>query len=160
MVRSSIMDHQQPPAGIIGHQLLQELRKLLLRQVGTDMVVGVPGQRGYGAIDLHRGLIIPHGHLGDLVDHAPLRGQGGMAAQRRLIDMDQLPLLRPLFHQRLQLRPKDCLVPGLGFQVAVPQPTQAKPLRMQQLSHTLPTILATKPHVDRVPHQFGVHTLA
>jgi hypothetical protein len=119
------------------------------------VVVGAPSQRGNGAIDLHLGMIIPRGNLGHLVDQAPLRGQGEMAAQRRLLDKDQLPLLRPLFHQCLQLSPKGRLFLGLGFQVAMPQPPQSKPQRMQQLSHPLPAIIEAKPRVDKVPHQFG-----
>jgi hypothetical protein len=118
MLRSSIMDHQQPLAGIIGHQLPQELRQRLLRQGGTDMAVVAPGQR-------------------------------------RLINEEQLPRLRLLFQQGLQLSPKDRLFPGLGFQVAMPQPTESKPQGMQQPVHTLPTILETKPRVDNLLHQFG-----
>jgi hypothetical protein len=76
-----------------------------------------------------------------------------MVAQHLLIDNDHLSLLRPRFLQRLQLSPQDHLLLGLGFQVAMTRPTQAKPKHMQQLPHPLQTIRKTKPNVDQVSHQ-------
>ena len=94
-------------------------------------------------------MIIPRGHFGHVVDQAPLRGQRRMASQRRLIDNDPFPLLRPRFQPRLPCGLQDRLRLGLGLRVAMPQPPPSNPQGRQQRPHPLPP----QPRIKRVPRR-------
>ena len=132
--------------------MLQELRKLPLAQCGANMVVGPACEGGHRPIDMHLGMVISGGHL---VHQAPLGRQSGMAAYSRLIDKDQLPVLRPAHHQLLQLSYKSRLLLGFGLQVAVAQSTQAESQLMQQLPYSLTAVLDAKAGRDEVADQLG-----
>jgi hypothetical protein len=98
-------------------------------------------------------MVVSGGYLRHVLDHTPLRRQRRVATHRRLIHTDQLAVLRPLGQPRRQLRAKGRLRLGLGLQMAVTQPTQAKAPLVQQLAHPLPAMLPPKAGGDDVPDQ-------
>ena len=158
MLLSPVMDDHQAFPRIGGQQVLQDLRKLPLPQGGADMIVGAPGQRGHGTVDMHLGMVIPRGHLRHVSDHTPRGGQRRVAPHGCFIHDDQFPVFRLLGQQRLQLGPEGRLLLGLRFQVAVKQPAPATSALVPQLPPPLPTVLETNTGRHEVPHHFrGPH---
>ena len=155
MLLAPVMDDQQVFPGIVGQQVLQAWRKLLLPQRGAAVIGGAPGQRGHSPRDMPLGMVIPRGHLRHVIDHTPLGGQRRVAPHGRFIHKEQLPLLRPVLQQRLQLSLKGRLLLGLGLQVAVAPPAQAKPQLVPQLADPLPAVLQPKAGGDEVPDPRG-----
>jgi hypothetical protein len=155
MLRPPCMDDQQPFSWIIGQQMLQQQRKLLLPQLGTDVVVGAPRRRGDRAIDMHFTMVIPSRRLRHVLDHSPRHRQCRVAPHGRLIHKDQRVVLRPLGQRLFQLSPKGRLLLGLRLQMAVGQSTQAKAQLVQQLAHPLPPVREPQAGGDEMPDQFG-----
>ena len=80
-----------------------------------------------------------------------------MAAHRGLIDNDQVPPLRPVAYQCLQLSYKGHLL--FGFSLPVAQPTHADARLVQQMPYrsrryAVPTRVYRKWRTSLVVHQF------
>ena len=86
MLFCAIVDHQEPLAAIVPQQVPQEIGEFAFAQDGADMMVGLACQRCDGPIDMDFGMVIPCGHLWDVIAQAPLGGQGGGPADGRFID--------------------------------------------------------------------------
>jgi rhodanese-related sulfurtransferase len=155
LLLSSVLDHQQPLAGIVGQQVPQEWRQLPLAQLGADVIVAPARQRGHRPLDMHFGMVVPRGDLGHVVSQAPLGCQGGRPAHGRLIDKDQLPLLGPVQQPRLPLGHKRRLRLGFGLQVAVAQPAHTKPQRVHHLPPPLSAVLETTAGSDEMADHLG-----
>jgi hypothetical protein len=78
-----------------------------------------------------------------------------MPADRRLVDKDQLPVLRPRGQPggRLGLQLHLFLNPSL--QMVVAQQAQAKSQPMQHLPNPLAAVLEAQARIDEVPDQCG-----
>lgn len=125
----------------------------------SSVVVGASGQRGDRAIDMPFGMVIPGGHLGHVLEEAPLRSQCQVAPHRGLIHNNQLLLLGLRRQQCSRLVPKGRLLLGFSLQVAVAHAAQTKTQCVEDLPHRPPAIFDPKMRIKKVPHQLsGLHT--
>jgi hypothetical protein len=83
-------------------------------------------------------MVVSGGDLRHVLTHTPRRRQRRVTAHRCRIHNDQRAVLRPLGTQLLQRRANGRLLLGLGLQMAVTPPTQAKSQLVPPLAHPLP----------------------